>query len=99
GLELDEEAFVVGVPNEFTREWIEGHFLDLIRAAVRDVGGPGLRVRFHVLEAAPVASPVAAAPAGQPAPAVVHPLPAEPATRAELGGINPKYTFDSFVIG
>jgi chromosomal replication initiator protein len=99
GLELDEESFVVGVPNEFTREWIEGHFLDLIRAAVRDVGGPGLRVRFHVLEAAPAVSAVAAAPAGQPAPAAAHPLPAEPATRAELGGINPKYTFDSFVIG
>jgi chromosomal replication initiator protein len=98
GVELDEESFVVGVPNEFTREWIEGHFLDLIRAAVRDVGGQGLRVRFHVLET-PVAAP-APAPVAQPASAALHPLPGvEPATKADLAGINPKYTFDSFVIG
>jgi chromosomal replication initiator protein len=96
GVELDEETFAVGVPNDFTREWIEGHFLDLIRAAVRDVGGPGLRVRFHVAEA-PVAQPQQ--PAGQPVPSAIRPLPVEPATKTELVGINPKYTFDSFVIG
>ncbi|HEV2590429.1 MAG TPA: chromosomal replication initiator protein DnaA [Gaiellaceae bacterium] len=99
GFELDEESFVVGVPNEFTREWIEGHFLDLIRAAVRDVGGQSLRVRFHVLES-PVAPPAPPPAATQPVPAALHPLAgAEPATKAELAGINPKYTFDSFVIG
>ena len=95
GLELDGDTFVVAVPNEFTREWIEGHFLDLIRAAVRDSGGPGLRVRFHVDEQR-VPAP---APAPQAVPAAVRPLPVEQAPRAELAGINPKYTFDSFVIG
>ena len=39
GEELDGERFVLAVPNDFTREWIEGHFLDLIRATVRDVAG------------------------------------------------------------
>ena len=33
GLELSDDAFVLGVPNDFTREWIEGHFLGLIGAA------------------------------------------------------------------
>src|SRR5829696_5635252 len=37
GAELSDDAFVLGVPNDFTREWIEGHFLGLIGAAVRDV--------------------------------------------------------------
>ena len=95
GLELDGDTFVVAVPNEFTREWIEGHFLDLIRAAVRDSGGPGLRVRFHVDEQR-VPAP---APAPQAVPAAVRPLPVEPLPRPETPGINPKYTFDSFVIG
>ena len=27
GVALDESRFVVGVPNDFTRDWIEGHFL------------------------------------------------------------------------
>ena len=37
GLELVDDAFVLAVPNDFTREWIEGHFLGLIGAAVQDV--------------------------------------------------------------
>ena len=37
--ELNDETFVLSVPNDFTREWIEGHFLDLIGAAVRDATG------------------------------------------------------------
>ena len=45
GHDLTDDAFVLGVPNDFTREWIEGHFLGLIGAAVRDVtGGNGTSV-------------------------------------------------------
>ena len=39
--ELNDEQFVLSVPNDFTREWIEGHFLDLIGAAVRDAARHG----------------------------------------------------------
>ncbi len=46
--ELTDEAFVLVVPNDFTREWIEGHFLDLIGAAVRDAGGIERRIRLTV---------------------------------------------------
>ena len=35
----ERDALVLTVPNNFTREWIEGHFLDLIRAAARDASG------------------------------------------------------------
>ena len=27
GVELSDDAFTISVPNDFTREWIEGHFL------------------------------------------------------------------------
>jgi len=98
GVELDGQAFVIGVPNDFTREWIEGHFLDLIRAAVRDAGDAELRVRFQILETGD--HPTPAAPAAVSAvPAALHPLPPALAPRSDLVGINPKYTFDSFVIG
>ena len=33
GASLSDDAFALAVPNDFTREWIEGHFLGLIRAA------------------------------------------------------------------
>ena len=96
GVTVDAERFVMGVPNDFTREWIEGHFLDLIRATVRDAGGNERRVSFEVVEVAP---PPLAAVAAPGVPSAVQPLPLELAPRTEIAGINPKYTFDSFVIG
>jgi chromosomal replication initiator protein len=94
GAEMDGQTLVVGVPNDFTREWIEGHFLDLIRAALRDAGGGDLRVRFQIDEPPPVAPATAAHSAS-----ALRPLPAEISPRPEIAGLNPKYTFDSFVIG
>jgi chromosomal replication initiator protein len=89
GSELSDDAFVLGVPNDFTREWIEGHFLGLIGAAVRDVTGQERRVALSVTERVLVDTPSPAAET-QPRPAV--------ATGSDAG-MNPKYTFDLFVIG
>ncbi|HWJ33062.1 MAG TPA: chromosomal replication initiator protein DnaA [Gaiellaceae bacterium] len=93
GEELDGERLVLAVPNDFTRDWIEGHFLDLIRATVRDIAGGERQVAFQVIETAPPQPAASAVPAG------VTPLPIEVTQRSEIAGINPKYTFDSFVIG
>jgi chromosomal replication initiator protein len=82
GVEVTDDSFVLGVPNDFTREWIEGHFLELIRAAVRDVTGHQRRVQLTIVEVGAV--PDAAR---------------EPAQRVSDSGLNPKYTFDLFVIG
>jgi chromosomal replication initiator protein len=87
GAELSDDAFVLGVPNDFTREWIEGHFLGLIGAAVRDVTGQERRVALSVLERSPTDTP---APAE---------LPRQRSGGAVESGMNPKYTFDLFVIG
>jgi chromosomal replication initiator protein len=78
---LDDETFVVKVPNDFTRSWIEGHFLGLLQAAVRDSLGADRVVRLTVDELRP-SPPDAFAPAPR-----------------GTEGLNPKYTFDSFVIG
>jgi chromosomal replication initiator protein len=96
GAELDGDTFVVGVPNDFTREWIEGHFLDLLRSGAQDAGGRQLRIRLRVDRADPPVA--AAAPAARALPEPL-PVPLLAAPRVETPGINPKYTFDSFVIG
>src|SRR5437763_2126674 len=36
---ISESEFVLAVPNTFTRDWIDGHFLDLISAAVGEIAG------------------------------------------------------------
>src|SRR5438552_18419459 len=68
GAELSDDAFILGVPNDFTREWIEGHFLGLIGAAVRDVTGQERRVALSVTERMPIDAPSPAAET-QPRPA------------------------------
>jgi chromosomal replication initiator protein len=76
---LDETSFVLFVPNDFTRDWIEGHVRGLLEGAVRDTLGEEREVQLAVREHRAAEQPLA------------------PPPRAE--GLNPKYTFDSFVIG
>jgi chromosomal replication initiator protein len=101
GLSLDDGRLVLAVPNDFTREWIEGHFLGLVGAALDDETGRSLHVELAVVPAEPppavgLPSPLPAEleqNGGAPAPAAVA------APRADRPAMNPKYTFDSFVIG
>jgi chromosomal replication initiator protein len=88
-VEVSDDAFVVAVPNDFTREWIEGHYVGLLRAIVQDATGHERRIQITVRDDAGPGLP-GAAPARTDA--------SEPPARAE-GPLNAKYTFDSFVIG
>jgi chromosomal replication initiator protein len=80
---LDDQVCVLIVPNDFTRDWIEAHFRGLLEAIVRDVLGDERAVRIAVREL----------------PAATRELHAPPRPARSLDGLNPKYTFDSFVIG
>ena len=88
GREISDDRFVVAVPNNFTREWIEGHFVGLIDAAVRDATGQERKVVVIVDDTPQTSTPATAA-----APAASSP------PRGDAAGMNPKYTFDLFVIG
>jgi chromosomal replication initiator protein len=80
---ITEGEFVLTVPNNFTREWIESHFLGLIGAALAEIAGER-SIRLELAkqpESAPRADPKSAE---------------QPQTGL---GMNSKYTFDSFVIG
>jgi chromosomal replication initiator protein len=84
GVELSDDVFVLSVPNDFAREWIEGHFLGLIRAAVGDATGHKRQIRLAVRERGAVEA---------------SSVEAELPLRRSESGLNPKYTFDLFVIG
>jgi chromosomal replication initiator protein len=95
---------VVEVPNDFTRDWIEGHFLDLVTRAAVASGPSGVVVSFAVGER--VQTRPTTQPEIQPAVENVAAVAAAPAMPAAAGSrestdveLNPKYTFDLFVIG
>ena len=95
---LDDGRLVVVVPNDFTRDWIEGHFQAFIAGAVREASGrEDLAVSIAVGEPRESTRQPA-----RPAPVAVEGLTREPELQyrdsAELE-LNKKYTFDLFIIG
>ena len=84
GLELRDDEFVLAVPNDFTRDWIEGHFIGLISAAVGDATGRERRIQLAVTESRTGSAPRPSRHSG---------------VSRSVSDMNPKYTFDSFVIG
>jgi chromosomal replication initiator protein len=90
GGEVSGEAVVLTVPNDFTRDWIEAHFLGLVQAAVRELTGDERPVRLLVRSNGEIEEPAVQAASEPVGPQV---------RAATYEGLNPKYTFDSFVIG
>jgi chromosomal replication initiator protein len=93
--ELADEGdkLVLTVPSEFIRDWIEGHFLGLIGAAVRDIVGVERPIELRIADGAERSAEGRAGAEG------VVPMVQRGVGRPESGGFNVKYTFDSFVIG
>src|SRR6476659_2728856 len=94
---------VVEVPNDFTRDWIEGHFHELVSRAAADTGAKAAVVSFAVSErpaARQSSAPEPAIEASQPS--LPNNAPSEAVRAANESSdveLNPKYTFDLFVIG
>jgi chromosomal replication initiator protein len=90
-VEQDADRLVLSVPNEFTKTWIEGHFGSLLNAAAAE-HDLVLELRVAVSEAVAAARAEAASEGAEEAAGDEGPAP-------DLRGLNPRYTFDLFVIG
>ena len=110
GLEFADDTFVVGVPSLFAKDWIEARFSSVIKEALAAVLGGPVTVRLAVSDEVPRrldAQNGAAATApfhleeGTPPPPDPYRGYQAPTPRYNGGPprLNPKYTFESFVIG
>ncbi|MDQ3953470.1 MAG: chromosomal replication initiator protein DnaA [Actinomycetota bacterium] len=90
---LDGDTLVLGVPNHFTKDWIEGRFLEPLVSAVTAAAGRSLEVAILAEGPHDAAEP---APSGSAEPVVTIP---EAAEVDPDDVFHPNYTFDSFVIG
>jgi chromosomal replication initiator protein len=107
---LIDHTLIVSVHNDFARDWLESRYSGLLRSALAQVSGTPLNLTFQVPGTAAVvdapANPsrdVLSEETSAPPDAVVLPDLEEAEQRrvkeASEGAFNPKYTFDSFVIG
>jgi chromosomal replication initiator protein len=102
-------SLVIAVPNELTREILQNNLREQIENAVEKVFGTRLHLAYIVdpgLEKLPVEDEKSVEVSDTPAedPTVSDrphpkPAPAPPSTSQEFGRLNPKYIFDTFVIG
>lgn len=82
-LHLHQDCLTISVPTEFVKEWLENRYSQLIIEVLRQITGYNLGVRFVVDNEPPVPS--------------VQPTPVRETVVST--NLNPRYTFESFVIG
>nr|WP_029481203.1 chromosomal replication initiator protein DnaA [Deinococcus marmoris] len=100
-LGVKEGSLVLGVRNSFAQEWFRKHYLELLEDALRSLGAQNPQVSFQVL---PASQDTLFSPADPPSPPSRSPpsAPGGPSAQDQAENrkrLNPKYTFENFVVG
>ena len=93
-LGYEDGTFVIGVTHAYAKDWLENRLLGNITRTVTNLAGRSVEVKFVVWPAG--ARHAEAASDSQPA---APELPEAAATYTAQSNLNPKYGFESFVVG
>lgn len=98
-IDPSDQVLTIEAPNEFARDWITKNLPD-VQTALIEAGGAGLRVALRI------ASPDTRMPSGDAPRGESRPIDARtpdpgamPPPSPTYGILNPKYTFETFVVG
>ena len=89
------ESIRVRVPNGLFRDWLTKHYAVVLAEAFSDVNRPGCTASFVTEDTLAAATPLADEPAADEPPG----RQAAPAEPSESGGLAPRYSFDTFIVG
>jgi chromosomal replication initiator protein len=96
-ISFEEGTFTIGVQNAYARDWLESRLSSTVNRILTGVMNRPATVRFAVGRRETIQPVVEESPAAQAAPAVR--IPAELAARAGSAPVNPRYTFETFIVG
>ncbi|MCJ7678366.1 MAG: chromosomal replication initiator protein DnaA [Anaerolineales bacterium] len=89
-LAYEDGAFIVGVQNAYARDWLEDRMLATIKRVLTGLAGRTVEVRFVVWQGDP---------AEEAPPAALTAAPVERVVATSVVHLNPRYTFEGFVVG
>jgi chromosomal replication initiator protein len=90
-LTYEDGTYIVGVQNAYAKDWLEDRLRSTVTRVLTGLAGRSADVRFVVWQEDTQAEP-------QPLPLVSSPDPAPQKVSSSIS-LNPKYTFESFVVG
>jgi chromosomal replication initiator protein len=84
-----DQALLLEAPDSFFKDWVDKHYRESIESALKEAGQESRLIRFVIsdVQDAQVAGPA------------VEPLPTSAPPQKEYAGLNPRYTFENFVVG
>ena len=85
---IEKNTLIITAPNEFARDWLENQYTDLVSDIITEITGSTLNIKFIIPDNMPEI--IEEKPVPKPTSSTSHD------TKTML---NPKYTFDTFVIG
>ena len=95
-------SLIVGVPNELFKDWLTKHYSGVIAEALREIRKEQLVVSFVAGASIPEAIPEKTAVAPPTSKDALPPVTSSvdsPLIPTDSSGLNPRYTFESFIVG
>lgn len=93
-ISLNDHCLVVAVPNDFTREWLQNRYHDIIKNKINEVTSQNYDLQFVV------SSDFIDFEESSENTTVIHPVVnTREQEKKQLSLFNPRYTFESFVVG
>ncbi|NLM68638.1 MAG: chromosomal replication initiator protein DnaA [Firmicutes bacterium] len=94
---LEGSTLYITVPNEFTRDWVEARYTIALRKTLRHIINEDWELRFEV--DAPPPTQLEQRESLPEKPLVIDSISDQPQEQKRASILNPKYTFDTFVVG
>ena len=89
---LNKNTLIVEAPNDFAREWLDGNYKEILTEILYELIGENMSLKFVITESN-MDDPIMVSPANK------KPAKPEVITDSAQHMLNPKYTFETFVIG